>query len=142
VLSFYKNAYLKRSQKGATLRRRLFTGHLSRKKMPSCASKLHPFATFSNTHFCKTTAHLNFLSKFVYLFRLPDFVVNVHMSVLTWYLYPTTGHFFPAQMSCEKAQMGRAAYICLYCLYLLRNIHNARKKIMLSMNIYNARTIF
>ena len=57
--------------------------------MPSCASKLHPFATFSNTHFCKTTAHLNFLSKFVYLFRLPDFVVNVHMSVLAWYLYPT-----------------------------------------------------
>jgi hypothetical protein len=44
------------------------------KTIPICASKLHTFAPFSNTHLCKTTAHLNFLSKFVYLFRLRDFV--------------------------------------------------------------------
>ena len=58
--------------------------------MPICASKLHPFVPFSNMHFCKTTAHLNFLSKFVYLFRLPDFPAHhgeVEVGLWTGYVF-------------------------------------------------------
>ena len=107
------------------------------KKIPICASKLQPFATFSNTHLCKTTAHLKFLSKFVYLFRLQDFVCCKYSHVrssLIFILNPTDISF-PRYLSwlVLPSQVKKKVKFLLLSSWLWCNIWNVS-----NLNVVNS----